>query len=119
MRKLCSRFRQQGKANIWRGWRRRDCHSRATGHNRRQTDMHSVLHLGAGPLMRRTIVRLKEQGYRVFAVDRNPQSPAFAVADGSAPVDVADVAGVAEYARQIGAEVLLSVNDLGVMTAAR
>ncbi len=69
--------------------------------------------------MRRTIVRLKEQGYRVFAVDRNPQSPAFAVADGSAPVDVADVAGVAEYARQIGAEVLLSVNDRGVMTAAR
>jgi biotin carboxylase len=81
--------------------------------------MHSVLHLGAGPLMRRTILRLKENGYRVFAVDRNPQAPALGVADGSAPVDVADAAGVAAYARQIGAEVLLPVNDLGVVTAAR
>lgn len=69
--------------------------------------------------MVRTIRRLKAQGYAVHVVDRNGAAPGFAAADGGAPIDVADAVAVEEYARRIKADLLLPVNDLGVMTASR
>lgn len=79
----------------------------------------TVLHLGAGRFMRHSIRRLREEGFRVFAVDGNPMAPAFNEADGHAPVDVTDIRGVINYARQIDADVILPVNELGVLTAAQ
>lgn len=77
-----------------------------------------VLHLGAGPLMAHSIRRLKENGFEVYAADRNPRAPSFAIADGHSAVDICDVDAVTKYARAIGASVMLAVNEWGVMCAA-
>jgi biotin carboxylase len=77
-----------------------------------------VLQLGGGVLMSRSIRKIQELGYEVYCVDMNPQAPAFAFADGSAAVNISDVDGVGQYADQIGADVVLALNDAGVLPAA-
>lgn len=76
-----------------------------------------VLQLGGGVLMMRSIQKIQELGYEVFCVDMNPQAPAFAVADGHAAVNISDVEGVGRYADEIGADVVLALNDAGVLPA--
>jgi biotin carboxylase len=85
--------------------------------DRAGSDRYRVLQLGAGELMRHTIRALQRHGYEVYAVDRDPKAPGFAVADGHAPVDFADAEAVTRYARAIGADFIMPVNDAGLMSA--
>ncbi|MEX0676127.1 MAG: ATP-grasp domain-containing protein [Pirellulales bacterium] len=77
-----------------------------------------VLQLGAGPLMIHSIRLIRELGHQVYAADRNPNAPAFALADGSQQLDICDADGVTDYARRIRADVILAVNEAGVLPAA-
>jgi len=76
-----------------------------------------VLQLGGGVLMARSIQKIQELGYEVYCVDMNAQAPAFAFADGHAAVNISDVEGVGKYADEIGADVVLALNDAGVLPA--
>ena len=70
----------------------------------------TVLFVGAGRHQRRALVRVKELGVRVVAVDRNPEAPGLSIADVAEVVDFANVADVAEVGRRHGVR--------GVMTFA-
>lgn len=78
----------------------------------------TVLQLGAGQYLAHSISLLRESGFRVYAVDRNPDAPGLALSDGYAPIDIIDANGVTDYAREIGAHVILAVNEAGVLAAA-
>ena len=70
----------------------------------------TVLFVGAGRHQRRALVRLRELGVRLVAVDRNPDAPGLAIADAGEVVDVLDVPAVVEVGRRHGVD--------GVMTYA-
>jgi biotin carboxylase len=74
------------------------------------TNESTVLFVGAGRHQRRALVRVKELGVRIVAVDRNPEAPGLSVADAAEVVDFANVAKVAEVGRRHGVR--------GVMTFA-
>ena len=73
--------------------------------------------MGGGVLMARSIQKIQELGYEVFCVDMNPQAPAFAFANGHAAVNISDVEAVGKYADEIGVDVVLALNDAGVLPA--
>ena len=58
--------------------------------------MKTVLFVGAGRHQRNAIVRAKERGLRVLAVDRNPDALGLKIADGGFVVDFSDVDAVLE-----------------------
>ena len=70
----------------------------------------TVLFVGAGRHQRRAIVRAKELGLRVVAVDRNPDAPGLDDADVGEVVDFADVEGVIEAGRRHGVDGVLTVS---------
>ena len=72
--------------------------------------MKTVLFVGAGRHQRRAIVRAKELGLRVVAVDRNPDAPGLASADEARVVDFADVAGVVAVGRELAVDGVLTVS---------
>ncbi|MGJ3237474.1 MAG: ATP-grasp domain-containing protein [Anaerolineae bacterium] len=76
-----------------------------------------ILQLGAGELMRHSIQQIQAIGHQVYAVDKNPNAPAFALADGHAPIDLIDATAITRYAREIGAGAILAVNEAGVLAA--
>jgi formate-dependent phosphoribosylglycinamide formyltransferase (GAR transformylase) len=64
----------------------------------------TVLVIGAGRYQRAVIQRAKDLGYRVVAVDRNPDAPGFAYADIGRVVDFSDADAVRQCAiRRLGA----------------
>jgi biotin carboxylase len=77
-----------------------------------------ILQLGAGELMKHSIRLIQALGHKVYVIDKNPDAPAFEVADGHKPIDLVDVEGITEYAREIGANAILAVNEAGVLSAA-
>ncbi len=81
-------------------------------------DRRVLLHLGAGRLMTHSIAVLREGGWIVHAVDRDPRAPGFSVADASARIDIADFQAVAAYACAVAADVVLPLNEVGVQAAA-
>ena len=72
--------------------------------------MPSVLFVGAGRHQRRAILRAKDLGLRVVAVDRNAAAPGLQEADVAEAVDFTDVAGVTEVARRHGVDGVLTVS---------
>jgi biotin carboxylase len=70
----------------------------------------TVLFVGAGRHQRRAILRAKQLGLRVVAVDRNPDAPGLAHADEGAVVDFVDVEGVIEVARRHRIDGVLTVS---------
>ncbi len=72
--------------------------------------MKTVLFVGAGRHQRRAILRAKELGLRVVAVDRNPDALGLAEADVGEVVDFADVAGVVDTARRHSVDGVLTVS---------
>jgi biotin carboxylase len=60
----------------------------------------TLLFVGGGRHQRRGLLRVKELGHRVVAVDRNPDAPGLADADVGEVVDFADVAAVVEVGRR-------------------
>jgi len=65
-----------------------------------------------------SIRKLKEIGLRVLAADGAPQAPGFAVADDCAVLDIRDAAAVGGFARSKGVDLILAVNEAGVLAAA-
>lgn len=80
--------------------------------------MATILQLGAGELMKHSIRQIQDMGHQVYAVDMNPNAPSFAIADGYAPIDLVDIDGISNYARKIGANAIIAVNEAGVLSAA-
>ncbi|HUH15297.1 MAG TPA: hypothetical protein VML35_05385, partial [Gaiellaceae bacterium] len=72
--------------------------------------MKTVLFVGAGRHQRRAILRAKELGLRVVAVDRNPDAPGLQTADDGEAVDFTDVAAVTEVARRHAVDGVLTVS---------
>ena len=72
--------------------------------------MPTVLFVGAGRHQRRAILRARELGARVVAVDRNPDAPGLGAADVAEPVDFTDVAGVTEVACRHEVDGVLTVS---------
>jgi biotin carboxylase len=70
----------------------------------------TVLFVGAGRHQRRAILRAKELGLRVVAVDRNPDAPGLAAADAGEAIDFTDVTGVTHVARRHGVDGVLTVS---------
>jgi biotin carboxylase len=70
----------------------------------------TVLFVGAGRHQRRAIIRAKQLGLRVVAVDRNPQAVGLAHADEGQVVDFADVDAVVEVARRCAIDGVLTVS---------
>jgi len=70
----------------------------------------TVLFVGAGRHQRRAILRAKELGLRVVAVDRNPDALGLAEADVGEVVDFADVDGVVDTARRHSVDGVLTVS---------
>ena len=66
--------------------------------------------MGAGRHQRRAIIRARELGLRVAAVDRNPEAPGLLEADLPEVVDFRDVAAVVEVARQHSVAGVLTVS---------
>ena len=69
-----------------------------------------MLFVGAGRHQRRAILRAKELGHRVVAVDRNPEAPGLLEADVGEAVDFTDVAAVTEVARRHAVDGALTVS---------
>jgi biotin carboxylase len=72
--------------------------------------MQTVLFVGAGRHQRRAILRARELGLVVVAVDRNPEAAGLAEADTAEVVDFVDVAAVVDVARQHSVDGALTVS---------
>jgi biotin carboxylase len=72
--------------------------------------MQTVLFVGAGRHQRRAIMRAKELGLRVAAIDRNPDSPGLQTVDVPEPVDFADLPASLEAARRIAPDGVLTIS---------
>lgn len=80
--------------------------------------MKTVMILGASRYYLRNIEAARAAGYKVIAVDRNPDSPGFQGADEFAVCDIVDKTGILQLARQFNIDGIVPVNDYGVPTAA-
>ena len=69
-----------------------------------------MLFIGAGRHQRRAILRAKELGLRVAAVDRNPDAPGLAEADIAKVVDFSDVAAVLKATARLKVDGVLTVS---------
>jgi len=70
----------------------------------------TVLFVGAGRHQRRAILRAKQLGLRVVAVDRNPEAVGLPLADEGEVVDFVDVDAVVEVARRHRVDGVLTVS---------
>jgi biotin carboxylase len=70
----------------------------------------TLLFVGGGRHQRRGIVRARELGHRVVAVDRRPDGPGMIAADIAEPIDFSDVDAVIEVARLHGADGVMTVS---------
>jgi biotin carboxylase len=77
-----------------------------------------VLQLGAGRLMCHSIRKLKEIGLRVLAADGASDAPGFALVEDHTVLDIRDTAAVAGFAQSKGVDLILAVNEAGVLAAA-
>jgi len=70
----------------------------------------TLLFVGAGRHQRRAILRAKELGLRVVAVDRNPDAPGLAEADVARVVDFSDPAAVVRATARVKLDGVLTVS---------
>jgi len=70
----------------------------------------TVLFVGAGRHQRRAIIRARELGHRVVAVDRNPEAAGLAEADAAEVIDFVHVESVVEAARRHAVDGVLTVS---------
>ena len=71
--------------------------------------MATLLFVGGGRHQRRALVRVRELGHRVVAVDRNADAPGLAAADVGEVVDFADVDAVVEVGRRHAVDGVMTV----------
>ena len=72
--------------------------------------MKTLLFVGGGRHQRRGILRARELGHRVVAVDRNADAPGMLAADVAEPVDFSDVDAVVEVGRRHGVNGAVTVS---------
>lgn len=72
--------------------------------------MKTILFVGAGRHQRRAILRAKELGLRVAAVDRNPDAPGLAEADIAKVVDFADPEAVLKATARLSIDGVMTVS---------
>jgi biotin carboxylase len=65
-----------------------------------------------------SIRKLQEIGLRVFAADAAVNAPGLALAEGSAVIDIRNSSAVAAFARSKSVDLILAVNEAGVLAAA-
>jgi len=70
----------------------------------------TVMFIGAGRHQRRAILRAKELGHRVAAVDRNAEAPGLTEADVAEVVDFSDVPAVIEAAKRMEPDGVMTVS---------
>tara|TARA_B100000989_G_scaffold1766_1_gene1112 strand:+ start:5719 stop:6918 length:1200 start_codon:yes stop_codon:yes gene_type:complete len=80
--------------------------------------MKKVLILGASRYYSRSIEATRNAGYRVIAVDKNPEAEGFAYANESKVCDIADKELVLSVAKKGEIDAIIPLNDYGVTTAA-
>lgn len=78
----------------------------------------SVLQLGAGRLMCHSIRKLQAIGLRVLAADAAADAPGFALVEEHAVINIRDEAAVSDFARRKAVDLILAVNEAGVLAAA-
>ncbi len=71
--------------------------------------MKTVLFVAAGRHQRRAILRAQELGFRVAALDRNPEAPGLKEADVPVAVDFVDFSAAVETARRIAPDGVLTI----------
>jgi biotin carboxylase len=64
------------------------------------------------------IVLLQKAGYFVCVADKNPDAPAFQIADNFRAIDIADPEAILKYAKEESVNAIIAVNDAGVYSAA-
>ena len=79
----------------------------------------TVLVVGAGVLQVPAIERARARGYRVVAVDRNPNAPGFAFAHVAVPMSTRDVRAVVQLARAEQVDGVLTVGSDAALAAVR
>ncbi len=72
--------------------------------------MKTVLFVGAGRHQRRAIAQARALGFRVVAVDRNPDAPGLAEADVAEVVDFSDLDAVIEVANRHAVDGVLTIS---------
>lgn len=72
--------------------------------------MKTVLFVGAGRHQRRAILRARELGLRVAALDRNPEAPGLGAADVREVVEFSEVPAAVEAARRISPDGVLTIS---------
>lgn len=81
--------------------------------------MKTILILGAGSLHVDTIETVKEAGFYVICVDRNPQAPSRRLAHVFEHVDIRDVNGLLKVARRYKIDGLMPINEFGIIPASK
>lgn len=76
-----------------------------------------IIILGASRYYSKSIEAARTAGYYVIALDRNPESAGFKVADESYACDIADQEGVLKIAQEHGVSGIIPLNDVGVPVA--
>jgi biotin carboxylase len=80
--------------------------------------MNKALVLGAGFYYTRALSKIKEGGYYLIAVDRDPRAPGASVADEFHPIDICDIDGVLGLAREKKPHCVVPLNEFGMRTHA-
>lgn len=76
-----------------------------------------VLLLGASRYYSRSIQSVRDAGYYTITADRRPDSPGFEFSDESHSCDIIDVDGIERICRESLVDVIVPLNDYGVLTA--
>jgi carbamoyl-phosphate synthase large subunit len=80
--------------------------------------MKKVIILGASRYYSMSIESAKNAGYYIIALDRNPESAGFAVANEGVTCDISDKDSVLKVAIEKKIDAIVPLNDVGVFTAA-
>jgi biotin carboxylase len=78
----------------------------------------TVMVLGAGRALVKSVLALKQAGFRCVVLDDLPQPFAFEVADEAVRCAVSDVDGLDQVAQAVGAHGAVATNEAGVMAIA-
>lgn len=79
--------------------------------------MKKVLVLGASRYNVASIMSLRNAGFYVIGVDKNPQAAGFCACDAAEPVDITDAEGIIRIAKKHRADGIIPTNDFAVPAA--
>jgi formate-dependent phosphoribosylglycinamide formyltransferase (GAR transformylase) len=79
--------------------------------------MKKILVLGAGYYYAQVLLKLKQAGFYVMAVDRDPNAPGAKFTHEFQPIDIIDSLTVLQWAKEKKIDGIMAVNDFGTRTA--